>query len=314
MLIEEFDGEVPRTLDELRRAAGRRAQDRERRRWPSSASPRASSSTRTCSGCRSASVSRGRTDPVKIERDLDEARPARALDALPAPADLARPPRLHRAPAALRGVRARRSSCRLRASSQRDIRPPSSSYAGKKSAITGLVEPVARAQLELLVEPAHAPLTRQLRRVLAVVPTGERKASMTSLPRTSFSGSRSARTRPCGRSASTRPCCVADDEPGAWRRVVVVDELEQKAEPAAPARRRLRREALDAVEVDRAVLAVGTDEPGQRPDRSHRRLGSRRDDRAALPLAARVAFCVPRAGAAHRRESRPGSRSRERRR
>ena len=32
MLIEEFDGEVPRTLEELDAAAGRRPQDRERRR------------------------------------------------------------------------------------------------------------------------------------------------------------------------------------------------------------------------------------------------------------------------------------------
>ena len=62
-----------RGADGLRRAApaaGRRAQDGERRHRPSAATRRASSSTRTCGGCRSGSASRRQEDPVKIERDL----------------------------------------------------------------------------------------------------------------------------------------------------------------------------------------------------------------------------------------------------
>ena len=46
-------------------------------------------------------------DPVKIERDLVQARSARGLGALPASPDLARPAHLRRAQAALRGVPAR---------------------------------------------------------------------------------------------------------------------------------------------------------------------------------------------------------------
>ena len=55
MLIEEFDGEVPRRLEDLVTAPGRRAQDRQRRLRRSSATRKASSSTRTCAGFRSAS-------------------------------------------------------------------------------------------------------------------------------------------------------------------------------------------------------------------------------------------------------------------
>src|SRR6185437_9890913 len=55
------------------------------------------------------------------------------------------------------------------------------------------------------------------------------------------------------------PIAVADDEPGVRARVVVVHQLEQKAEAAAPARDRLGRHSLEAVDVDRTVLAVRAD-------------------------------------------------------
>ena len=59
---------------------------------------------------------------------------------------------------------------------------------------------------------------------------------------------------------------VADDEPGRRRRIVVLEQLEDEAEAAAAALQRLRaREPLEAVDVDRAVLAVRADVDGHRP-------------------------------------------------
>ena len=55
MLLEEYDGEVPRRIEELLRLPGRRAQDRERRRGRARRARRGSSSTRTCAGSRSGS-------------------------------------------------------------------------------------------------------------------------------------------------------------------------------------------------------------------------------------------------------------------
>ena len=61
---------------------------------------------------------------------------------------------------------------------------------------------------------------------------------------------------------------VADDEARARRRVVIVEELEQEAESAVPALRRPAGEAVHAVDVDGALLAVGADEPGHAGDGS----------------------------------------------
>ena len=55
---------------------------------------------------------------------------------------------------------------------------------------------------------------------------------------------------------------VADDEAGRGTWVVVLEQLEEEAEPAVAALRRLRGEALDAVDVDRALAAVGADVDG----------------------------------------------------
>ena len=70
MLLEEYDGEVPRTARGARAPARRRAQDGERRRGRARRGRRGSSSTRTSAGSRSGSASRRQDDPVKIERDL----------------------------------------------------------------------------------------------------------------------------------------------------------------------------------------------------------------------------------------------------
>src|SRR5439155_9089266 len=56
---------------------------------------------------------------------------------------------------------------------------------------------------------------------------------------------------------------IADDEARARRGVVVVHQLEEEAEAAVAARHGLLREPLSAVDVDRALLAVRTDEVRQ---------------------------------------------------
>ena len=55
---------------------------------------------------------------------------------------------------------------------------------------------------------------------------------------------------------------VAGNEAGVRRRVVVVEQLEEEPEPAPFARDGLLQDALSAIVVDRAILAVGkhTDE------------------------------------------------------
>ena len=84
---------------------------------------------------------------------------------------------------------------------------------------------------------------------------------------------------------------VADDEARRGSRIVVLEQLEDEAESAAPALQRVRAgEPLEAVDVDRAVLAVRADVDGH-----GRIVGTRRratadkahsvDDRAAHSLA-----------------------------
>ena len=106
MLIEEFDGEVPRRLEELVRlpgvarktanvvAAGARPRAGHRRRHARAPASQRLGLTR-------------QEDPVKIERDLQRVVPRAGLGAVPAPPHLARAPHLPRATAALRGVRDR---------------------------------------------------------------------------------------------------------------------------------------------------------------------------------------------------------------
>ena len=106
MLLAEHDGQVPEEFDELLRLPGRRAQDRERRlgrarqpagnrgrhaRTPALAAPRPHAA--------------GGSGEDRARPDAPRA--ARRLGAIPAPADLARPADLRRAPSALRGVPAR---------------------------------------------------------------------------------------------------------------------------------------------------------------------------------------------------------------
>ena len=108
MLIEDFDGEVPRRLDELVKLPGVARKTAN----VVAAELGHAQGIVVDTHVRRLSQRLGLTrndDPVKIERDLQRVVPARGLGALPAPPHLARPPRLRRAPAALRGVRARGS-------------------------------------------------------------------------------------------------------------------------------------------------------------------------------------------------------------
>ena len=59
--------------------------------------------------------------------------------------------------------------------------------------------------------------------------------------------------------ASTRRSWSVTSKPGVGRRVVVVEQLEEEAEAAVLAGRRLRREALAPVDVERALLALRAD-------------------------------------------------------
>ncbi len=106
VLLEEFDGEVPRRLDDLVKLPGVARK---------TANVVAAELGHTQgivvdTHVRRLSQRLGLTrqeDPVKIERDLQRIVPRAGLGPLPTPAHLARPPHLRRAAAALRRVRAR---------------------------------------------------------------------------------------------------------------------------------------------------------------------------------------------------------------
>ena len=102
-------GEVPRDDGGASRAAGRRAQDRQRRSSETpSGSTKGSRWTPTSPGSRDCSALTRQDDPVKIEQDLMPLFPQRRLGAALPPPDLPRTPGLHRPPAALPRLRAGR--------------------------------------------------------------------------------------------------------------------------------------------------------------------------------------------------------------
>ena len=128
MLIEEFDGKVPRRLDELVRLPGvaRKTANVVASELGETQGIVVDTHVRPpLAAARAHEAGRPGEDRARP----DEARPARALGRLPAPADLARTPSLPRAQAALRGVRPERPvpSSRLatrRASERRAGRRP----------------------------------------------------------------------------------------------------------------------------------------------------------------------------------------------
>ena len=107
VLLEEFDGQVPRTLAELLRLPGvaRKTANVVAAELGHPQGIVVDTHVRRLS--QRLGLTRNE-DPVKIERDLAADRPARGLGEVPAPADLARAARLRRATAALRRVRAER--------------------------------------------------------------------------------------------------------------------------------------------------------------------------------------------------------------
>ena len=104
MLLEDYDGQVPTAMDELLRLPGVA-----RKTANVVVAERGQAEGIVVdTHVRRLSQRLGLTrqeDPVKIERDLMRLVPRERLERLPAPADLARPPGLHRAHAALRGLR-----------------------------------------------------------------------------------------------------------------------------------------------------------------------------------------------------------------
>ena len=136
MLIEDFDGEVPRTLDELTRLPG------VARKTANVVASELGDTQGIVVDTHVRRLSQRLGFTKQGRPGQDRARPAapraaRVLGRLPAPADLARPARLHRAQPALRGVRAERPLSLYARRARATIKPPSSSYAGKKSAVTG---------------------------------------------------------------------------------------------------------------------------------------------------------------------------------
>ena len=107
MLLEDFDGQVPRRLDELLRLPGvaRKTANVVAAELGDPQGIVVDTHVRRLS--QRLGLTR-QDDPVKIERDLQRIVP-REDWGRSAPADLARPARLHRADAAVRGLRAERS-------------------------------------------------------------------------------------------------------------------------------------------------------------------------------------------------------------
>ena len=139
--------------------------------------------------------------------------------------------------------------------------PPSSSRAGKKSAVIGLTCP-ERARSSIASFSRRTPYARaSFAGLRSSVEPGEAEAG-------DDVGADEIRLRPAreledaAADGEDPALLVADDEAGGRRRVVVVLQLEQEAEAALVACDGLVVEALLAVDVDRALLAVRADEEG----------------------------------------------------
>src|SRR6266540_2428988 len=183
---------------------------------------------------------------------------------LPAPAHLARPPRVPGAYAAVRGVRALGSlpvEARL-AGSQRDEQPAVVVVGGEHVRLHGSPGAVRGRQLELLVQPPHAPLEREGHGIPCFLETGDPKCVDELLAhQVALAVPGQLEDAAAEREHAAFP--VAHHEARRGRRVVVVHQLEEEPEAAAVAADRLAVEqALEAVGVDGALLAVRADEVG----------------------------------------------------
>src|SRR5207302_1702095 len=114
---------------------------------------------------------------------------------------------------------------------------------------------------ELLTEPAYAPFERELGGVLLRLEAVEPEAfNDVGAEQFLLAVADELEDAPPGREDPA--LLVADDEAGVRRRVVVVHQLEQEAEPAALAGDGDVVDLLQPVVVDRALLAVRADEVG----------------------------------------------------
>ena len=133
----------------------------------------------------------------------------------------------------------------------------------------GLDLACARAELDLLAEPPHAPFERERDRALALLEAGEaERVDHVLAHQIAFAVARQLEDAAAG--GEDARSAVAGDEPGVRRRVVVVEQLEEEAETAALTGDGLVQQALAAVVVERAVLAVRADEERHRFQRTER--------------------------------------------
>ena len=134
-------------------------------------------------------------------------------------------------------------------------RPPSSSYAGKKSTTT-------RFSMPALVRISSSwPIFRtpHSRTTSIGDDVGERER-LDDLAADEVGVAVPGQLEDAAPGGEDARVAVADDEAGLGRRVVVLEQLVEEPERAAPALDGLRREPVVPVEVDRALLAVGADE------------------------------------------------------
>src|SRR6266550_1866194 len=122
-----------------------------------------------------------------------------------------------------------------------------------------------RAELELLAEPPHTPFERERRRVLfrleavEVEPVDDVRPEQLLL-------AVAGELEDAASGGEDSPLAVADHETRVRRRVVVVHQLEEEAEPASLARDRDVVDLLQSVVIDGALFAVRTDEVGHWPN------------------------------------------------
>src|SRR6266540_6823627 len=123
-----------------------------------------------------------------------------------------------------------------------------------------LYVPGAGAKLERLAEPPHAPIQGDLHRALPVEAGEPERLDDVAAHQLLLAEAGELEHVPAAREHPG--LLVADDESGPRGGVVVLEQLEEKAEAAALARDRLVGQPFAPVVVDRARLAVRADEVG----------------------------------------------------
>ena len=275
MLLDDYGGEVPRSMEELLRLPGVARK---------TANVVASELGQpqgivVDTHVRRLSQRLGLTrheDPVKIERDLMRLVPREEWGRFPHLLIWHGTACVRRAPSRLRALRAQRpvpvEPGGRPAAGARRVAPRDSASARRQrdeQAAVGVVGreevggdlllvPGSCAHAQPLAEPAHAPLARQARGVLAVLEAAQAEAlHQVVAHQVAVAIAGELEDTAADREDAARR--VADDHARRGRRVVVVHELEEEPETAAAALNLLLREALETVRVDRAVLAVRAD-------------------------------------------------------